>query len=524
MTAGFLDLIQPDLASVEQKLEKAFRIKSGHLSEFAHLETESLQAYLHPALVLLSGKLFKYTGEKLTYLAAVTQFIYLAAAVQFRIPDDNERPGGGADPRDLSQLPVLVGDYLYGKYFTSLCEGGLLEFLVPLADIIAEMNYGALLRRKNFGQPAVDLQLAMTIIEKEAALLPRGAAQMAGVLAGASEPETARLAEFGRNIGMAFGILERNLDPALADPYFAGAMEDLKVLPAGDANDALAEMVNKIQKGDIPVPIKKIGQSQEAAGRKIGDMVIPEQYKDKEEYVHSVFSAIAAKYDTLNTVLSLNQDKHWRKFTVQQTGLKPGGSALDVCCGTGMITVELAKKAGTAGRVVGLDFNGEMLAVARDNLKSENFGANIEYVQGNAMELPFPDNTFDCTTIGFGLRNVPDLKRTLREMMRVVKPGGRIVCLEFSKPTVPVFKQLYNFYFEKWVPFLGKLGVGLDGPYRYLHNSWKDFPHQKELCDEFARQGMQEATYYELTGGVVSVHVGVKPAEVPASSVAATKE
>jgi demethylmenaquinone methyltransferase/2-methoxy-6-polyprenyl-1,4-benzoquinol methylase len=141
------------------------------------------------------------------------------------------------------------------------------------------------------------------------------------------------------------------------------------------------------------------------------------------------------------------------------------------------------------------------------------------------MDLPFADDTFDCATIGFGLRNVPDMRKTLQEMMRVLKPGGRLVCLEFAKPTVPGFKQVYNFYFDKWVPFLGKLGVGLDGPYRYLHESWKVFPHQKELKEIFTEVGLDNAHYFELTGGVVAIHIGSKPAEAPSHrSVAATKE
>jgi len=164
-----------------------------------------------------------------------------------------------------------------------------------------------------------------------------------------------------------------------------------------------------------------------------------------------------------------------------------------------------------------------MLDIAKTNLKGMQGINNIEYIQGNAMEMPFPDNTFDCATIGFGLRNVPDLKKTLREIIRVIKPGGRVVCLEFSKPTVPFFKQLYNFYFNRCVPFLGRLGAGIEGPYRYLHNSWQVFPHQKELKDEFTRQGLENVNYYELTGGVVSVHVGVKPVSV-ISNVAAAKE
>ncbi len=524
MSAGFLELVSADLHSADQKVEKAFKIKPGHLSKFAHLETESLQKYLHPALVLLSGRLFDYTGEKLIYLASVVQLIYLASSIHFRIPDEPDENQKSSDPRDDAQLPVLVGDYLYGRFFTGLCEGQILEFLNPLANIIAEMNHGALLRKKNAGQPAADIKVAMTIIEKETALLMEGACRMAGVLAGVSDTDLTKLASFGRNLGMAYGILERSLDPALAEPYFEQAFRAIDGLPANAAREALAEMAGEIKNGQAAVPPKKLGRSRVPDVGEDGAPVFYGQYQDKEEYVHSIFSAIAEKYDTLNTVLSFNQDKHWRKFAVEQTGLKTGGRALDVCCGTGMITVELAKKAGPSGRVTGLDFCDDMLDIARKNLKGTPYEKTIEYVRGNAMELSFPDNTFDCVTIGFGLRNIPDMKKTIREMTRVVKPGGRVVCLEFSKPTVPVFKQIYNFYFDKWVPFLGRLGVGTEGPYRYLHRSWKAFPHQKELRDEFSRQGLQEATYYELTGGVVSVHIGVKPVQAPVSSVAATKE
>ncbi len=523
MSASFLEMIKPELDAVDALVEKTLKIRPGHLSRFAHLELESLQKHLHPALVLLSGRMFNHTGEKLVYLASVIQLIYMASNIHFRIPDDSDA-AKDEDPRDGTQLPLLVGNYLYGKYFVGLCEGQILEFLKPLAEVIAEMNHGALLRKKNSGLPVTDRKFILNVIEKETALLAESAARLGGILAGASEMEAARLADFGRNFGIAYGIMERSLDPALAAPYFEKAEKALGGLPAGRPRDTLKEMVRQIQNGELPVPLRMTGQSENPGERKIGDMVIPKQYRDKEEYVHSIFSSIAKKYDILNTVLSFNQDKYWRKFTVEQTGLKAGGSALDVCCGTGMISVELAKKVGCDGSVVGLDFCEDMLAIARENLTGSPYEGIIEYMQGNAMELPFPDNTFDCATIGFGLRNVPDREKTIREMTRVIKPGGRVVCLEFSKPTVPVFRQIYNFYFDKWVPFLGKLGVGIDGPYRYLHNSWKVFPHQEELRREFSLLGLQETTYYELTGGVVSVHVGIKPQEEHIPSVAATKE
>ncbi|MBE3587252.1 MAG: demethylmenaquinone methyltransferase [Thermoanaerobacteraceae bacterium] len=235
---------------------------------------------------------------------------------------------------------------------------------------------------------------------------------------------------------------------------------------------------------------------------------IPPAYKNKEEYVHAIFSSIAHRYDLLNTVLSFNRDKYWRRFAVNQTALKPGGYGLDVCCGTGMLAVELARAAGPGGRVVGLDFCRNMLERARENIGRTPFKDRIQLVEGNAVNLPFADNTFDCATIGFALRNVPDIRRTIQEMARVVRPGGRVVSLELSKPGAPLFKQLYYLYFDHMVPLLGRLGIGFDGPYSYLPNSLKDFPHQREIRDLFAAVGLDGAHYYELTGGIVTVHVG----------------
>lgn len=522
MAPGFLDLIRSDLDSVDRKVEKTFKLRPGHLSKFAHIETNSVQTYLHPALVLLVGRIFRYSGEKIIYLASVIQLIYLASNVHFRIPDDNEQDDEGLDPRDGARFPVLVGDYLYGKYFVGLSEGGILELLTPLSNIIAEMNYGALIRKKNAGH--IDIDFALTVVEKETALLMEGAARYSATISGASPWEIEKIAVLGRNLGMAYGILERNLGPAMAEPYFDAAEQSLKDLPENEARESLFDMIREIRTGKITVPPKKTGRSFDPADLNGGETGFAESYRDKEEYVQSIFSAIAKHYDAINTVLSLNQDKYWRKFTVQLAKIKPGGRALDVCCGTGMMTVEIAKKVGTNGKVVGLDINSEMLEIAKKNLQSSPYQEIIEYVHGNAMELPFPDNSFDCATIGFGLRNIPDIKKTLREMQRVVKPGSPIVCLEFSKPYVPVFKQVYNFYFDKFVPFFGKFGAGKEGPYRYLQRVWRTFPNQKELRDLFSRQGLQNATYYELTGGVVSVHVGFKPVDSAIPSVAATTE
>jgi demethylmenaquinone methyltransferase/2-methoxy-6-polyprenyl-1,4-benzoquinol methylase len=231
-------------------------------------------------------------------------------------------------------------------------------------------------------------------------------------------------------------------------------------------------------------------------------------YRNKEEYVHEVFSAIAYRYDLLNSLLSFNRDKYWRRFTVGKSGLQPGGKGLDVCCGTAMLAIEQAKVVGPKGKIVGLDFCENMLDRARANISKTPYNSVITLVQGNATELTFPEHSFDCATTGFALRNVPDIKKTIQEMRRVVRPGGKVVSLELSKPGAPLFKQLYYLYFNHLVPVLGRLGIGTDGPYSYLPNSLKNFPHQEEIKALFEDVGLNDVHYYELTGGIVSVHVG----------------
>lgn len=235
-----------------------------------------------------------------------------------------------------------------------------------------------------------------------------------------------------------------------------------------------------------------------------------EDPRKKEEYVHALFSSIAHRYDLLNTVLSFNQDKAWRRFAVRQSGLKSGGYGLDVACGTGMLSFEQAKAVGATGRVTGVDFCEEMLKKAEDNLKKTPYQGILSFMQGNAVALPFPDNTFDCATIGFALRNVPDVRKTIEEMARVVKPGGKVVNLELGKPGALGFKQAYWLYFDKLVPVMGRLGVGLKGPYSYLPNSLKHFMHQTEIRELFTELGLAEAKNYDLTGGIVAVQVGTK--------------
>ncbi len=235
----------------------------------------------------------------------------------------------------------------------------------------------------------------------------------------------------------------------------------------------------------------------------------PEQ---KEKFVKQTFNDIAKSYDLLNTLMSLGRDKAWRRFAVKRCQLHPGDKVLDVCCGTGYFSMELARAVGPAGKVTGLDFSENMLAVARTNTAGFALQEVITFTQGNAMQLPFADNSFDGATVGLGLRNLPDLTQGVQEIVRVVKPGAKVVSLDMGKPKLPGFKQGYWLYFEKLVPFMGKIWSGRRGAYQYLYDSAKEFPEQQQLAQTFATCGLVETRYFNLLGGVVAVVEGKKPA------------
>lgn len=176
-----------------------------------------------------------------------------------------------------------------------------------------------------------------------------------------------------------------------------------------------------------------------------------------------------------------------------------------------MLSLEIARVLQGNCKVVGLDFCKKMLEKGRINISQSAWKDSIDLVYGNAMDLPFNDGYFDSAVTGFALRNVPDIGRVIREMARVVKPGGSVVSLELSKPSFPVFKQGYYLYFNCIMPFLGKLGMGEKRPYKYLADSLKEYPHQSEIKTIFEKQGLRDVCYYELTGGIVSVHQGFVP-------------
>lgn len=230
---------------------------------------------------------------------------------------------------------------------------------------------------------------------------------------------------------------------------------------------------------------------------------------NSKSHVHGVFERIAPKYDLMNDLISFRRHKAWRKFTMKKMNVAPGQTALDLCCGTCDWTIALAG-ASVTGKVVGLDFSQNMLDVGAAKVEKLGLNKQITLVQGNAMSLPFEDNTFDFVTIGFGLRNVPDYLQVLNEMRRVVRPGGMVVCLEVSKPTWQPFKAMYNLYFERLLPLIGKFVAKSFQEYKWLPESLKMFPGRQQLAELFEEAGLQQVKAYPLTGGVAALHMGTK--------------
>lgn len=231
--------------------------------------------------------------------------------------------------------------------------------------------------------------------------------------------------------------------------------------------------------------------------------------KKKEHYVQEVFQSIAPKYDLMNDILSFRQHKAWRNFTMCKMNVQRGATALDLCCGTCDWTIQLAQ-ASQSGKITGLDFSSNMLAVGQKKIKQRGLGQQIELVEGNAMDLPFPDDSFDYVTIGFGLRNVTDYRRVIREMCRVVKLGGQTVCLELSRPTWQPFKGVYALYFRHLLPMLGKWIAKRHKAYRWLPESLAMFPERKELEQLFKDNGFEHVQAYLFFGGIATLHMGTK--------------
>ena len=233
-------------------------------------------------------------------------------------------------------------------------------------------------------------------------------------------------------------------------------------------------------------------------------------WAEKAGRVRSVFASVAGKYDVMNDLMSFGVHRLWKQFTLSLTGLRAGQSALDVAGGTGDLTLGLLRQVGPQGCVVLSDINPAMLARGRDRLLDAGLVANVECVVADAERLPFEDNRFDCVTIGFGLRNVTDKARALASMHSALKPGGRLLILEFSKPVNPALASLYDSYSFSLLPRLGQLVAGDGESYRYLAESIRRHPDQETLRTMMLAAGLEQCTYHNLMGGIVAVHRGYR--------------
>lgn len=232
--------------------------------------------------------------------------------------------------------------------------------------------------------------------------------------------------------------------------------------------------------------------------------------EEKSGRVANVFHSVAAKYDLMNDLMSGGVHRIWKKFTIEISGVRSGDTVLDIAGGTGDLSAKFSKLVGESGQVVLADINDSMLKVGRDKLINRGILGNLRFAQADAQYLPFPDNTFDCITIAFGLRNVTDKDLALRSMYRVLKPGGRLLVLEFSKPQNALLQKAYDTYSFRILPGMGKLVAGDSESYRYLAESIRMHPDQETLKSMMTDAGFDDCRFYNMTGGVVALHKGTK--------------
>ena len=232
--------------------------------------------------------------------------------------------------------------------------------------------------------------------------------------------------------------------------------------------------------------------------------------EEKAERVAGVFGSVAGKYDLMNDVMSFGIHRLWKRFTIELSAVKPGERVLDLAGGTGDLAAKFTDRVGTQGQVILADINAAMLREGRERLLDRGIVTNIEYLQADAERLPFPDDYFHCVTMAFGLRNVTHKERALASIYRCLKPGGRALILEFSKPSVPGLQPLYDFYSFKALPLMGKLIARDADSYRYLAESIRMHPDQQTLKEMMQHAGFERCDYHNLSGGIVALHRGYK--------------
>jgi demethylmenaquinone methyltransferase/2-methoxy-6-polyprenyl-1,4-benzoquinol methylase len=230
---------------------------------------------------------------------------------------------------------------------------------------------------------------------------------------------------------------------------------------------------------------------------------------EKAQRVRDVFDSVATEYDLMNDVMSLGIHRLWKRLAIGMANIQPGQHVLDLAGGTGDLVLLIAPKVGPQGRVVLSDINNAMIRTGRARLLDKGIAGNVEYIQADAERLPFPDNSFDCITMAFGLRNVTHKQTALDTMYRVLKPGGRLLILEFSRPAA-LLRPAYDFYSFSILPRLGELIARDAASYRYLAESIRMHPDQKTLVGMLESAGFERCDYHNLTGGIVAIHRGYK--------------
>ncbi len=231
---------------------------------------------------------------------------------------------------------------------------------------------------------------------------------------------------------------------------------------------------------------------------------------EKTRRVVKHFNSVARRYDFMNTLLSFGIHYLWKREAVNLLDVNPGDQVIDVCGGTGDLALLAARDAGKSGRVVIFDINRAMMDAGRQKVVQSDLRDLITYVQGNAEQIAFPDQVFDVAMVGYGIRNVTRMEKGFEEMYRVLKPGGKMMCLEFSKPTARLFRWLYDFYSFHIMPFLGEIIVGSRGAYTHLPESIRTFPLPDDLSTIMTQIGFRQVMYKRQTNGISVVHIAVK--------------